>query len=61
MVPVKQANQKPKLLDLLYAAIRTIQELPGHGHDKTTMVYTHLLNKRGRGVRIPADSLQHVR
>jgi integron integrase len=37
--------------------IRTVQELLGHSDVKTTMTYTHVLQRGGRGVRSPLDRL----
>jgi integron integrase len=36
--------------------IRTVQELLGHRDVRTTMIYTHVLNRGGRGVRSPLDA-----
>ena len=41
----------------MIGVIRTIQELLGHNEVETTMIYTSVLNRGGRGVLSPLDRL----
>lgn len=40
--------------------IRTVQELLGHQDVRTTMIYTHVLNRGGRGVKSQLDSMANA-
>ncbi|HEY63942.1 MAG TPA: tyrosine-type recombinase/integrase [Caldilineae bacterium] len=48
--------QKKLILEAGYD-ILTVQELPGHKDVKTTMIYTHVMNKGPYAVRSPLDAI----
>jgi site-specific recombinase XerD len=57
----RMTGTKWLMASLLYGAglrlreCQTVQELPGHSSVETTMVYSHVMNKGGRGVRSALD------
>lgn len=53
----KRATCHLSAVTLAQAGIRTVQELLGHRDVKTTMIYTHVLNRGPAGVCSPLDGM----
>ncbi|KMJ54576.1 hypothetical protein ACG97_02165 [Vogesella sp. EB] len=53
--PPKLLNQVRNRIRLKHQDIRTVQELLGHKDVQTAMIYTHVLNRGGRGVVSPLE------
>lgn len=54
--PGATSSIRTRRLDQIRDAIRTVQELLGNASVETTMIYSHVMNKGGRGGRCPLDA-----